>query len=167
MEGGEREHPEEPLLRLHGALDLADGERLVALDDDPVDVDLRTLVDPEDHPQIALGGRLRPRADGRAQEAVLLVLLPDRLRRPLDLRRVVDDAHLEGGLLPDVLELQLTIPLVADFPEERALDHGEHDPDATLELFRPHLDVVEEPQGGDPPGAPPWRRGHRSSSGPG
>ena len=100
MHGRERQDPEKPLLGLHGALDLPRRERPVALDDDPVDVDLPPLVDPEDQPEVAFGRPLGPWRDGDSEEAVVLVLLPDRLLGPLHLDRVVQHADPEGSLLP-------------------------------------------------------------------
>ena len=47
----------------HRVLDLARGERAVPLDDDAVDVELGAFLDPEHHPQVALGRPLGARGD--------------------------------------------------------------------------------------------------------
>ena len=130
----------------HRALDLAGGERLVPLDDDSVDVELRPLLDPEHDPQVALGRPLGARGDLHAEEPLVLVFLADRLLGLLDLDRVVEHANPDGGLFPQLLRLELRVPLEAHLAEQGPLDHDEDDAHPTLELLGANLHVIEEPE---------------------
>ena len=148
---GERQDPEEPLLGEERVLDLLGRDRLVALDDDPVDVHLLAFDHADDHPEIALGRPLGARGELDAEEPLLLVAEADRVDRPLHLDRVVEDAHADGGPLAQLFGLEIVVPLEPDLPDQGPLGHDEDEPDAALELLGAHLDVVEEAQGEDGP----------------
>ena len=156
----EREDPVDALLRRHRVLDLAGGQRLVALDHDAVDVELRPLLDPEHHPQVALRRALGARGDLDAEIPLVLVLLADGLLGLLDLDRVVEHANPDGGLFPELVVGQLRVALEADLAQERALHDREDHAHPAFELLGAHLHVVEEPEPEDRPDVVP-KRGRR------
>src|SRR4029450_5737919 len=92
---------------------------------------------------------------------LVLVLLANGLLGLLDLDGIVEHADADGGLLAELLGLDLAVSLEADLAEERPLHHDEDDADPALELFRADLDVVEEAEAEDGADVVPQRGGRQ------
>src|SRR5438034_316707 len=145
---------EDEVLSLSGrerVLELALREPLVALEEDPVDLDLTTLDDAEHHANVTVGKLLDVRRHLDLEIPLVLVEVPELLDGALDVYRVVDAAQLEIDLVLELRGLHGLVPGEVDVPDERPFVDDERHLHPALEVLDPHLHVVEEAQAEDRP----------------
>ena len=115
-----------------------------ALDHDPVDRDLASLRDLEDHRHVAIGQLLGLGGHHDLEVALLLVRLLELLGGAVDLDGIVDTAQLQVDLLGECGGVELLVAAEDDVAHERPLDDDEGDLHAALEVLDLELYVVEE-----------------------
>src|SRR2546425_374269 len=143
---------EDEVLSLSGrerVLELALREPLVALEEDPVDLDLTTLDEAEHHANVTVGKLLDVRRHLDLEIPLVLVEVPELLDGALDVYRVVDAAQLEIDLVLELRGLHGLVPGEVDVPDERPFVDDERHLHPALEVLDPHLHVVEEAQAED------------------
>ena len=140
-----------PLPRRERVFELALREPLVALEHDPVDLDLPPLDDAEYHAHVPVGELLDVRSHLDLEVPLVFVEVLELLDDTLDVHGIVDAAQLEVDLVLELAGLHGLVADEVDVSDKGPLPDDERHLHPAFEILDPRLHIVEEAQVEDRP----------------